>query len=74
MACMKMTFEVPDDLAARFRSAVPGGERSRILCELIESRVSARERELEAACRAANELTAVNEEMGDWEKLNETGN
>jgi hypothetical protein len=36
--------------------------------------VSARERELEAACRAANELTAVNEEMRDWEKLNETGN
>jgi hypothetical protein len=68
---MKMTFEVPDELAARFRSAVPGGERSKLLCELIRERVSLREQELEAACLKANQLESVNEEMKDWERLNE---
>jgi hypothetical protein len=72
MEPMKMTFEVPDELAARFRAVVPGGERSKLLCELIRERVSRRELQLEAACRKANKLASVNTEMRDWEKLNES--
>ena len=72
MPAMKMTFEVPDDLAARFRAAVPGGQRSKLLCQMIQERVDLRERDLEEACRKANGLKALNAEMKDWERLNES--
>ncbi len=66
---MKMTFEIPDPIGERFRSAVPKGARSPVVAELLQQRLESLETDLEAACRKANRL---NLDLADWEKLNES--
>ncbi len=44
MAMRKMTFTLPEDLAARFVRRVPARERSRYLSEALAEKLSERER------------------------------
>ncbi len=66
---VKMTFEIPDALAERFKTAVPAGTRSPFVAALIDRGLGSEEDALEAACRKANTLKL---DMADWEKLNES--
>lgn len=68
---MKITLELPDSLARKFKATVPNGQRSRLIAELLAERLGTVESSLERAAKKANALTAVNEEMKDWEALNE---
>ena len=66
---VKMTFEIADDVGERFKAVVPKAKRSPVVTELIAARLSGLEGDLAAACRKAN---ALNLDLADWEKLNET--
>ena len=55
MAIRKMTFSVPEQLAAQFLRRVPSRERSRFVSEALEAQLEARDLQLVRACEAANE-------------------
>ena len=54
MATRKMTFTLPEDLAAQFTRRVPPRKRSRYLTEALSEKLAERDRELVRACEIAN--------------------
>jgi hypothetical protein len=68
---MKVTFELPQPIVQRLRTHVPSGERSRFVAELIAKKLKGKGSALEQAARKANGLRKVNQDMRDWEALNE---
>jgi hypothetical protein len=54
MASRKMTFTVPEDLAAQLLKHVPARDRSRYVSEAISARLRQREERLIRACKTAN--------------------
>jgi hypothetical protein len=66
MGSKKMTFSIPEDVAQKFVRRVPARERSKYLAQALSEKLSARERQLAAACKAANEdpeVRAIEEEF-----------
>jgi hypothetical protein len=55
MAVRKMTFSVPESLAAQFLRRVPSRDRSRFVSEALAARLAERDLELVLACDAANQ-------------------
>jgi metal-responsive CopG/Arc/MetJ family transcriptional regulator len=56
----KMTFSVPEPLAAQFLRSVASRDRSRFVSEALAARLQERELELSRACEIANQdLDAV---------------
>jgi hypothetical protein len=68
---MKVTFELPLPVVHRLRAHVPSGERFRFVAELISKKLKGKGSALEQAARKANALRKVNQDMKDWEALNE---
>ena len=66
---MKITLEIPDELARKFKATVPNGRRSKLIAELLERRLRAGDSPLESAARKANTFRVLNREMKDWEAL-----
>ena len=54
MAVRKMTFSLPESLAAEFIRTVPARERSRYLSQALAARLAGRHRRFVQACEAAN--------------------
>jgi len=54
-----MTFTFPEDLALQFLRRVPARERSKYLANALSEKLSARDRLLIEACRAANSDSEV---------------
>ena len=54
MAIRKMTFSVPEPLAAQFLRRVASRDRSRFVSEALAARLEQRDRDLIRACEAAN--------------------
>ena len=69
---MKITLELPDALARKFKATIPNGRRSKLVAELLTKRLKTAEISLEWAARKANSFKQLNAEMKDWEALNET--
>ena len=67
---MKITLELPDALARRFKATVPNGRRSKLIAELLAKKLKSSESALERAARKANTFSRLNKEMKDWEALN----
>ena len=66
MATRKMTFTLPEELAAQFVRKVPPRERSKYLAEALGEKLSERDRRLAKACQAANddpEVEAIEKEF-----------
>ena len=55
MAVRKMTFSVPEPLAAQFLGRVASRDRSRFVSEALAARLNERDLELIRACEAANQ-------------------
>jgi hypothetical protein len=64
---MRMTFSLPDTLAQRFLASIPPRKRSLTIAKLLERELTDQERNLEAACLAANADEALNEEIAEWQ-------
>jgi len=69
---MKMIFVVPDEIGRRFKKAVPAGQRSATVTNLIKSRLRATDTEIEKTCERVNRLEKLNQEMREWEKFDDT--
>jgi hypothetical protein len=54
MATRKMTFSVPEPLAAQFVRRVPSRDRSRFVSEALAARLDQRDAALIRACEVAN--------------------
>ncbi len=68
MASRKMTFMIPQDLAAQLIKRVPSRERSRYVADALAGKLAGREKELMRACEIANgnsEVIAIEQELDD---------
>ena len=68
---MKMTFAIPDELGHRFRVAVPAGERSAMVTDLLQKRLHPAKQSLEAVCRRVNRLKSLEQELAGWESFDD---
>ena len=68
---MKMTFAIPDDLGRRFHAAVPAGERSTVISNILRQKVRPNEASLAAVCRRVNRLKPLAREMAEWERFDD---
>jgi len=59
MASRKMTFTLPEELAAQFVRQVPARDRSRYLAGALAEKLAERQRQLIRACEVANHDTDV---------------
>jgi hypothetical protein len=55
MATRKLTFSLPEPLAAQFLRRVPSRDRSRFVSEALAERLAQRDLDLIRACEAANQ-------------------
>jgi hypothetical protein len=55
MASRKMTFTLPEQLAARLERSVPPRDRSRYLAEALTAKLAEQEQQFIRACEMANE-------------------
>ena len=68
---MKITLELPEPLARKFKATVPNGQRSKLVAKLLAERLKLAETSLERAAKKANTFKQLNADMKDWEALNE---
>jgi hypothetical protein len=68
---MKMTFAIPDDVGQRFRKAVPAGDRSTVVTNLLRKKLRPSPQSFEAVCRRVNQLGALEREMAGWEQFDD---
>lgn len=69
MAVRKMTFSVPEPLAAQFLSKVGSRDRSRFVSEALAARLKERDLELVRACETANQDLDVAEIENDFDEI-----
>jgi hypothetical protein len=55
MASKKMTFTLPEEIAAQLIRRLPAEERSRYVAEALVEKLAERERQLIKACEMANQ-------------------
>jgi dephospho-CoA kinase len=71
MAVRKMTFSLPEDVAARFLKRVAARDRSRYVAAALAEKLSQREKRLIRACDIVNSDSAVREIEEEFEALND---
>jgi len=69
---MRITLSIPDEVAERFRSAIPPRKRSSVVVRLIERELAQRDKTLAAACIAANQDKPLQKEIDEWQSFNDT--
>lgn len=69
MAIRKMTFSVPEPLAAQFLSRIASRDRSRFVSEALAARLRERDLELIRACETANQDVDVAEIEKDFDGI-----
>ena len=69
---MKMTFDVPDDVAAQFKTAIPPGKRSSLIAQFMESEArKRRDRDIDAS-RKANQVHKKDRSLSAWESFDDS--
>jgi metal-responsive CopG/Arc/MetJ family transcriptional regulator len=69
----KILISLPDDLAARLRTALPPRQRSKIIAQLIAAEVTRREKMLYQAAMDAEQDETLNKDMEDWDNTLQDG-
>lgn len=69
---MKLSFAIPDDVGRQFKKAVPAGQRSAVVTDLLKKKLQATEANLEKVCARVNRLTGLDQEMAAWEKFDDS--
>lgn len=69
MAMRKMTFTLPESLAARLTKQVAARDRSRYVAEAVAERLAARERRMIRSCEIANDSADVLEIEREFDAL-----
>ncbi len=68
---MKISFAIPDEIGRRFKKAVPAGQRSAVVANLLKKKLSVNKAELERVCDRVNRLARLDDEMTEWEKFDD---
>ena len=68
---MKMTFAIPDEVGRRFQKAVPAGERSSVVADLLRKKFRPTSAALEDVCLRVNKLAMLEGEMSEWERFDD---
>lgn len=63
----KVMFSFPDQLVMRMRAVIPARERSKVLADLLEQEVKAREQHLYTCAKELEESKGLKEEMAAWD-------
>jgi len=63
----KVLISMPNQLAARMRTAIPARQRSKIIVHLIEKEIEKREKALYECAVAVEKDAALHEEMEEWD-------
>ena len=63
----KVLISLPDELALRFRAAVPARKRSKVITELLKYEIKKREQKLYEAALAVEQDKELNSEIKDWD-------
>ena len=69
MAARKMTFSVPEELAALLVKRVPARERSRFLTQVLEKSLREIDESLIRACLTANHAPDVKAIEQEWDEI-----
>jgi len=69
---MRITLSIPDEIAERFRSAIPPRKRSGVIARLIERELERRNKALAVACVAANQDESLEKEIDEWQSFDDT--
>jgi hypothetical protein len=71
MATRKITFTIPEDIAAQFLRRVLARDRSRYVTEAIAAKLWEREQRMIRACEVANHSPDIPAIEQDWDALDE---
>ena len=63
---MQLLLQIPNELAERFKQAVPARQRSRFVAKLLEQALPAEESPLYLAALEAERDQALGKEMREW--------
>jgi hypothetical protein len=63
----KVMFSFPDQLVSRMRASIPSRERSRVVANLLEKEISAREQKLYQCAKELEENVELKSEMALWD-------
>ena len=63
----KILISMPDQLAARMRTAIPARQRSKMITHLIEKEIEKREKALYECAASVEKDIALHHEMKDWD-------
>jgi hypothetical protein len=69
---MKMTFEVPDDVAIMFKQSVPSGERSSAVARFMAAEARKRHARDLAACAKVNKILKKDRTLSEWELFDDS--
>ena len=69
MAVRKMTFSLPEDLAAKLLKRVPSRDRSRFLAQALEKSLREDDESLIRSCLLANEDPEVQAIEQEWDAM-----
>lgn len=64
---MQILAHIPDDLAARFKAAVPARQRSAFIADLLRKALPEEEDALYHLAMAVEQDQALNESLQDWD-------
>ena len=77
MSTQQILIRLPEDVAARFKAAVPARQRNKFIANLVAGAVASQEDELARIAAAVTEDERSNpelaQEMRDWEATLEDG-
>ena len=77
MSTQQILIRLPEDVAARFKAAVPARQRNKFIANLVAGAVASQEDELTRIAAAVTEDERSNpelaQEMRDWEATLEDG-
>ena len=71
MAMRKMTFTIPEEVAAPFLRVVPSARRSGFVTEALRRTLREREEALIAACDAVNADAGLNALVDEWQSASD---
>lgn len=69
---MKISIAIPDEIGHRFKKAVPAGQRSAVVTNLLKKQLSVNKAELKRICIRVNRLARLDDETTKWEKFDDS--
>lgn len=69
----KILISIPDQLAVRFRVAIPRQQRSHLIAKLLETELTRQEKSLYACAAAVEKDRALRQAMQDWDVTHPDG-